>query len=332
MLTLGIETSCDETAAAVLRGEGEILSSVISSQVREHAKFGGIVPEIAARRHAEVINHIIAAALDEAGVRLDRLDLIAVTVGPGLSVSLVSGIACARALGEALGVPVMGVNHLEAHLMSNFLTGPLPELPAVCLLVSGGHTEIIHIRAPGDYEMLGCTRDDAAGEAFDKVARVLGLGYPGGPAIQQAVEAAPGPPVPFPRPMLQNPSLEFSFSGLKTAVIQHLKTEESAGRTPHPGNVAAGFQDAAVDVLVKKTLRAAARTKVKTVLLCGGVSANSALRAAFARQCQKKRLDFHSPPLELCTDNAAMVARAGLLNHSLTKLSPTLSPIPNMNI
>ena len=331
MITLGIETSCDETAVAVLQGDRNILANEIASQTATHSKFGGIVPEIAARMHAQVINHVLDAALCTAGAPLEKIDRIAVTVGPGLAVSLVVGIACARALGAVLNRPVIGVNHLEAHLMSNFLTEPEPELPAICLLVSGGHTEIILVNSPGEYRVLGRTRDDAAGEAFDKVARLLGLEYPGGPAIQKAAQAATAPPVKLPRPMLHHESLDFSFSGLKTAVINYLKKQEESGISVDSSALAAGFQDAVVDVLTKKTLRAAKENRVKTVLLCGGVAANATLREQFEKSCKKSGFAFFSPPLILCTDNAAMVARAAIANKNRTSLLPTLSPQPNIS-
>lgn len=332
MNTIGIETSCDETAIAILDDNGKLIANEISSQIAAHARFGGIVPEIAARMHAEIINHLYASALEEAGISGDKLGLIAVTVGPGLVPSLIVGISFARALAAALDKPIIGVNHLQGHLMSNFFIDPPPALPALCLLVSGGHTDLILVRDIGNYEILGRTRDDAAGEAFDKAARLMGIGYPGGPAIQAAALNATGPDVTLPRPMLHDESLDFSFSGLKTAVLNFTKRTEREGGVLPVNELAAGFQNAVTDVLVGKTIRAARQSGVETVLLCGGVAANQLLRQRLAEACEKQGLTFFSPPFELCTDNAAMVARAGLENFSRNLTNPALSPQPNISL
>lgn len=332
MIVLGIESSCDETAVAVVRDGREILSSVISSQVKAHAKFGGIVPELAARMHTEIINLVLEDAIDKASIQYEDIDLIAVTSGPGLMVSLVVGASCARTLGSILRKPVVGVNHLEAHILSNFLSDPVPKLPAVCLLVSGGHTELLLMKSFGEYEMLGATRDDAAGEAFDKVARLLGLPYPGGPAMSQAAESAVQRNYSLPRPMLHDKSLDFSFSGLKTAVVTALKNIDKEGQTVSVPDMAAEFQDAAVHVLSHKAMKAAQEQGAASLLLCGGVAANKVLRANLEALARKRGLPFFCPPISLCTDNAAMVACAGYHNYRLGNTNTPLSPKPDMTL
>lgn len=312
-LTLGIETSCDETSAAVLDGPDKLLSNVISSQIDVHRLFGGVVPEVAARKHVEVINTVIEEALETAGVSLGDINLIAVTAGPGLAISLVVGIAAARTISYSMNIPAIGVNHLEGHIMANMLTDRAHGFPAACLLVSGGHTEIISIAGPGKYSRLGGTVDDAAGEAFDKVSRLLGLGYPGGPVIQAAAEKGDSTKITFPRPMLREQNYNFSFSGLKTAVLNFTKqndlSNDADGITVE--DVAAAFQDAVVDVLTQKTIRAAKETGAGTVWLAGGVAANRALRNSFSLECEKNGINFSMPEFLLCTDNAGMIARTG---------------------
>ena len=300
---LGIETSCDETAAAVVEGGKHILSSIVASQVELHARYGGIVPEVASRQHILTILPVVERALGEAGVGLEGVEAIAVTSGPGLPGSLLVGMSLAKALALARRLPLVGVNHLEAHLYSLWLAGNPPPLPALALLVSGGHTELVVMRGHGDIQPLGRTRDDAAGEALDKAARLLGLGYPGGPAIEKAARQGEAR-FPLPRAWIKG-SYDFSFSGLKAALRRMV--EEMAAPLPIP-DLAASFQQAVVDMLVVKALEAARSLPVKAVLVAGGVAANTLLRETFLA---RSPLPVLIPPLSLCTDNAAMVAACG---------------------
>ncbi|MBO8142278.1 MAG: tRNA (adenosine(37)-N6)-threonylcarbamoyltransferase complex transferase subunit TsaD [Firmicutes bacterium] len=309
-LVLGIETSCDETAAAVVESGRTIRANVIASQIDLHQRFGGVVPEIASRRHVELILPVVDRALQEAGASLDDLFGIAVTQGPGLVGSLLVGISAAKALAFARGLPLVGVNHLEGHICANFLAHPDLDTPLVCLTVSGGHTALVYVPRPGEYEVMGTTRDDAAGEAFDKIARVLGLGYPGGAAIDRLARGRDPGAIPLPRAMAGE-GYEFSFSGLKTAALQFLERARREGRKVDIGEFAAAFQEAIVDVLVEKALRAAREKRVSRLVLSGGVAANSRLRERLARQGAALGLDVRWPPLELCTDNGAMIAAAG---------------------
>jgi N6-L-threonylcarbamoyladenine synthase len=303
---LGIETSCDETAAAVVTDAHHVLSSVVSSQVDIHARYGGVVPEIASRAHVDLLTPVVAQALVEAGVEDHQIDAVAATVGPGLIGSLLVGVSAAKALALVWDVPFIGVNHLEAHLYAAFLDDPAIELPVVFLLVSGGHTMLVHMEGHGQYRLLGQTIDDAAGEAFDKVARYLGLGYPGGPAIDRiAVEGDPQA-IRFPRAIMDD-GYDFSFSGLKTAVINHVRKHPEVS-TP---DVAASFQEAVVDVLVTKARRAAADVGARGLCLGGGVAANSLLRERFLDACVEEGIHAYVPSRAMCTDNAAMVAAAG---------------------
>ncbi len=305
-LVLGIETSCDETAAAVVARGVEVRSSVVSSQVDIHARFGGVVPEIASRAHVELLTPVVAQALVESGVEGPDVDAVAATYGPGLIGSLLVGLAGAKALALVWDVPFVGVNHLEAHLYSPFLEDPALEPPLVALLVSGGHTMLVAMEGHGRYRILGSTVDDAAGEAFDKVARFLGLGYPGGPAIDRLAITGDPTAIAFPRAM-PGASLDFSFSGLKTAVVTYVRAHPEVATE----DVAASFQQAVVDVLVDKTRRAAREAGVSTVCLGGGVAANSALRERFLDVCTEDGLAGFLPSRSMCTDNAAMVAAAG---------------------
>ena len=305
-LILAIETSCDETAVAVVANGTEVLSNVVSSQIELHATFGGVVPEVASRAHLETLEAVAEAAMTEAGVSPQDLHGVAATCGPGLIGALLIGVSAAKAMALAWDVPYVGVNHMEGHLFATFLENPDLELPLVVLLVSGGHTMIVEMAERGRYRYLGSTIDDAAGEAFDKVARYLGLGYPGGPIIDRL--AAEGDPstVRFPRAMMDD-GLDFSFSGLKTAVVNYVR------RNPDVSNadVAASFQEAVVDVLVRKTIAAATRVGAKTVCLGGGVAANSQLRATFGAEAEAAGLAYLVPDRAFCTDNAAMIAAAG---------------------
>jgi len=307
-LVLGVETSCDETAAALVMGGNDVVSSVVSSQIDIHADFGGVVPEIASRAHVEMLNPVIARAIVEAGVDESRIDAVATTVGPGLIGALLVGVSAGKALALAWDVPFVGVNHLEAHLYAAFLEEPSLQFPLVVLLVSGGHTMLVEMREHGQYRLLGQTVDDAAGEAFDKVARFLDLGYPGGPAIDEAAMSGDPDAVRFPRAMTDDPdNLDFSFSGLKTAVMNYVRKHPDIGSA----DVAASFQAAVVDVLVMKARRAAQRVGATGIVLGGGVAANSLLREELLGACASDGVMGFLPSRSMCTDNAAMIAAAG---------------------
>jgi N6-L-threonylcarbamoyladenine synthase len=306
MLVLGVESSCDDTAAAVLADGRKILANVLSSQDAIHSPYGGVVPELASRQHVKNILPVIDAALKQAGANIADLGGIAVTRGPGLVGSLLVGLSAVKAISYRWGVPYVGVNHLEAHLLAIFLHTEI-EFPYLALLASGGHTLLYVVRDFGDYRYLGGTRDDAAGEAYDKVAKMMGLGYPGGRVIDQLSKSGNAKAIRFPRARMKKGAHEFSFSGLKTAVWHYLKDREDA---PQP-EVAASFQEAVVDMLVAPTLGAAVELDVKRIVLAGGVAANSRLRQKMAEAAQAEGFDLHVPPPALCTDNGAMIALAG---------------------
>ncbi len=312
MRVLGIETSCDETAVAVVEDGRKILSNLLSSQAHLHERFGGVVPEIASRAHLENVNPLLTLALTEAGIWFGEVDAVAVTVGPGLVGALLVGLAAAKAVAFALDVPFIGVNHLEGHIYANFLRpdGPVEE-PYVAFLVSGGHTMLVHVPEPFVYEVLGQTLDDAAGEAFDKIARFMGLGFPGGPAVDALAGRGSPDAIRFPRALAEKGNYDFSLSGLKTAVVRHVKAERAAGREVVPQDLAASFQEAVVEVQVDKTIAAARHTGVRSILLGGGVVANTRLRALMQERASAEGLELLIPPPELCTDNAAMIACAG---------------------
>jgi N6-L-threonylcarbamoyladenine synthase len=318
MRVLGIETSCDETSAAVLDLDGAAVlrSNVVASQVDLHARYGGVVPELASRRHLERLGPVIDEALERAGAALGEIEAVAVTCGPGLVGALTVGVAAAKALAFARGIPLIGVNHLEGHIYANVLERPDLPFPAAVLIVSGAHTDLVLMTGHGRYEVLGRTRDDAAGEAFDKAARALGLGYPGGPAIDRAARAGHGGAVQLPRPFPEETSFDFSFSGLKTAVLRTVaRLGDGAQAAPEGAawvpDVAAAFQEALVGVLVQKTVRAARARRARSVLLAGGVAANSLLRSRMAGAAAELGVPFSMPALSLCTDNAGMIAAAG---------------------
>ncbi|MGQ9532203.1 MAG: tRNA (adenosine(37)-N6)-threonylcarbamoyltransferase complex transferase subunit TsaD [Desulfotomaculales bacterium] len=326
---LAIETSCDETAVAVVVDGVEVGANLVASQVDLHRRFGGVVPEVASRRHLEVLNFLLAEALSRAGLSWRDLRAVAVTYGPGLAGSLLVGVMAAKALAFALDLPLVAVNHLEGHIYANFLVEPGLEFPLVCLVVSGGHTDLVLVEGHGAYRVLGRTRDDAAGEAFDKVARVLELDYPGGPHLERL--AARGDParLPFPRPYLEEGSLDFSFSGLKTAVVYSLRRARERGLEVNRADVAAGFQEAVVDVLVEKTVLAAERHGVDTILLAGGVAANRRLRERLPERAGGRRVVV--PPPALCTDNAAMIACAAYYKYLRGDFAPpTLNAVPDL--
>lgn len=319
---LGIETSCDETGVAVVRDGHTILSNEVASQIARHAEFGGVVPEIASRAHTEIISQICGLALDHAG--RPPIDAVAATVGPGLLGSLFVGVSFAKALALAYDVPFVPVHHLEGHLLSPFLAGKPAEFPFLALIVSGGHTSLIECRGLGDYHELGATRDDAVGESFDKVARLLELGYPGGPAIQRAAESGNPAAYDFPRGMAHGGSLEFSYSGLKTAVLYALQKEPDAS----VADIAASFQAAAVDVLIDKTQAALVQTGAPRLVVAGGVAANRLLRERLEAEIS---VPLHIPPFALCTDNAAMIACAGWYRYTAGHFGDlSTSPSPSL--
>ncbi len=327
-LILGIETSCDETAAALVMGGYDVVSSVVSTQVDLHAEFGGVVPEIASRAHLDMLNPVIARAIVEAGVDDARIDAVACTVGPGLIGALLVGVSAAKALALAWDVPFIGVNHMEAHLYAASLEDPTLEFPLVVLLVSGGHTMLVEMQDHGRYRLLGQTIDDAAGEAFDKVARFLDLGYPGGPAIDDAALLGDPDAIRFPRALMDD-SYNFSFSGLKTSVLNYVRKHPDVSSA----DVAASFQAAVVDVLVAKARAAAKATGATSIVLGGGVAANSLLREEILEGCAKDGIQGFLPSRAMCTDNAAMIAAAGW--HRLRSDGPTslsVGATPNLRL
>ena len=315
VLVLGIETSCDETAAAVVRNGREVLSNVIASQIDVHKVFGGVVPEIASRHHLSTINGVINAALNEAGVSSKEIDVIAVTKGPGLVGAILIGLATAKAMAFALKKPLVGVHHIRGHICAALVEHPELEPPFLALVVSGGHTSLVDVRGlagkEGDMAVLGSTRDDAAGEAYDKVARVLGLGYPGGPKVDALAKEGDSGNAAFKRVMLEEGSLDFSFSGLKTGVLNFVNSRRQAGLPVGEADVAAGFQEAVIDVLSAKAKAALALTGYRTLVLAGGVAANSALRSRMRKDAEEAGVRLYIPSPVYCTDNAAMIACAG---------------------
>lgn len=310
MLLLSIETSCDETAAAVVRDGRTILSNVVATQIKDHAEYGGVVPEIASRKHLETIPVVIAEALRGADVSIDGIEGVAVTQGPGLAGALLVGISLAKAIAFARGIPIVGVNHIEGHLSAIFLERPV-EFPFVALAVSGGHTHLYRVDGIGRYVTLGQTLDDAAGEAFDKVAKLLGLPYPGGVEVDRLAAAGDPERIPFPRPLLHDGSYNFSFSGLKTAVLTHLKKHPDYASAQNLRDICASFQRAVCDVLVAKTFQAAEAAGVERVVMAGGVACNSALRRAMADAAARRGMELSIPAPLLCSDNAAMIAVPG---------------------
>lgn len=315
MLVLGIETSCDETAAAVLENGTRLRSNVIASQDEIHSRFGGIVPELAGRSHVDRIDYIIDRALQEAGVELKEIDLIAATKGPGLVVSLLVGLNTAKALAYSLNVPLVGINHLEGHVLAIFLQQQV-EFPFLALIVSGGHTDLCRVDGFGKYHILGRTRDDAAGESFDKVAKMLGLGYPGGPIIEKKARQGNPESQSFPRAWLEKDSLDFSFSGLKTSVRNTLlKRDPNNGASCSDEDIAAGFQEAVVEVLVQKTLAACRQQSLRRIVVTGGVAANGYLRERMSVAATREGIEVYVPKPVFCTDNAAMIACAGYYRH-----------------
>lgn len=308
---LAIETSCDETAVAIVADGKQVLSNVVSSQVKTHEQFGGVVPEVASRKHVESITWMIEQALEQAELKMSDMDAIAVTQGPGLVGSLLVGVIAAKSLALAHQLPLIGVHHIAGHIYANELIADL-HYPLLALVVSGGHTELVHMEKRGRFRLIGQTRDDAAGEAYDKIARALGLPYPGGPHIDRLAEEAEES-VAFPRAWLEPDSYDFSFSGLKSAVLAQLNQARMKGEAIDQASMARGFQESVIDVLVEKAMRAAEALQVKQLLLAGGVAANKGLRAALAARCEEANIPLVIPPLHLCTDNAAMIGAAAFL-------------------
>lgn len=332
-LVLGIESSCDETSAAVVAGGREILSNIISSQVDLHKKYGGVVPEVASRKHVEMVNIVIKEALDEARVTIDDIDIIGATYGPGLVGALLVGLSTAKAMAYAAKKKFVGVNHIEGHICANFAAHKELEPPFVCLVVSGGHTNIVYINDYGKFEIIGRTRDDAAGEAYDKIARAMGLGYPGGPLIDKLSSEGNNKAVNFPRVSFDDRSFDFSFSGLKTSVLNHLNKMDMEHKQVNKADIAASFQEAVVDVLVDKTFAVCGIKKSAKVAVAGGVSANSRLRERFMEEGKRLGIDVYFPPPVLCTDNAAMIASAAYFEYlNFGESSMFLNAVPSLKI
>lgn len=331
-IILAIESSCDETAVAIIKNGHEILANVVSTQIEIHRRYGGVVPEIASRKHLELINAVVQEALDQAHMILDDVTHIAVTYGPGLVGALLVGVATAKALAFSSGKPLIGVHHIEGHICANFLVKQDFQFPLVCLVVSGGHTNIIKITDHGQYLLLGQTKDDAAGEAYDKIARAIGLPYPGGPHIEQLAKEGNADAIELPRAWMGEDNYDFSFSGLKSAVLNYLNKAKMKGEEINPADVAASFQQAVLDVLVQKTVRAAVENGVDTILLAGGVAANGTLRTQLQNAASEHQIQVHYPPIHFCTDNAAMIGAAA--HYKAVKgdyADLTLNAVPNLS-
>lgn len=333
VLILAIESSCDETAASVVKNGREVLSNIISSQIELHKLYGGVVPEIASRKHIEKINQVIEEALTEAGVGLGDITAIAVTYGPGLVGALLVGVSAAKAISFAAGIPLVGVHHIEGHISANYIENKDLEPPFICLVVSGGHTHLVVVKDYGEYEIIGRTRDDAAGEAFDKVARAIGLGYPGGPKIDKLSRQGNPDAIPFPRARVADAAYDFSFSGLKSSVLNYLNSCEMKGVTVNQADVAASFQKAVVDVLVGHALEAVKEYGCTKFAIAGGVASNSSLRKAFEEACAGERIEFYHPSPILCTDNAAMIGVAGYYEYQKgVRSGYDLNAVPNLKL
>ncbi len=333
ILILAIESSCDETAAAVVKNGREVLSNVISSQIALHTLYGGVVPEIASRKHIEKINQVIEEALQEAKVTLQDIDGIAVTYGPGLVGALLVGVSAAKAISFATGIPLIGVHHIEGHISANFIENKELEPPFVCLVVSGGHSHLVVVKDYGEYEIIGRTRDDAAGEAFDKVARAIGLGYPGGPKIDKLAKEGNPDAIHFPRAKVEESEYDFSFSGLKSAVLNYLNGCQMKGKTVVEADVAASFQKAVIDVLVDHSIHAVKKYGFDKFVIAGGVASNSSLRAAFEERCGGEKIEFYHPSPIFCTDNAAMIGVAGYYEYIKgVRSGLDLNAVPNLRL
>lgn len=330
---LSIESSCDETAAAVVKNGREICSNIIYSQIALHTEYGGVVPEIASRKHIEKINQVIEQALSEAHMDLKEMDAIAVTYGPGLVGALLVGVSAAKAISFATGIPLIGVHHIEGHISANYIENKDLKPPFACLVVSGGHSHLVLVKDYGEYEILGRTRDDAAGEAFDKVARAIGLGYPGGPKIDKISKEGNPEAIHFPRAKVAESEYDFSFSGLKSAVLNYLNSCEMKGETVNRADVAASFQKAVIDVLVEHSMHAVKSYGFTKFAIAGGVASNSSLRAAFEKACEKEKVEFYHPSPVFCTDNAAMIGTAGYYEYRKgIRHGFDLNAVPNLKL
>ena len=331
LVTLAIESSCDETAAAVLLEGRQVLSNIISSQIEIHKQYGGVVPEIASRHHLTNVNTVVDRALEESGITMDEVDMIGVTYGPGLVGALLIGLATAKAYALASGKPLIGVHHIQGHICANYIEHKELEPPFMALVISGGHTNIVEVTGYNECRVLGGTRDDAAGEAYDKVARVLGLGYPGGPLIDRIAREGNPHAVEFKRVFLEKGSLDFSFSGIKTGVLNYINSEKQAGREICTADVAASFQAAVLEVIVTKTVKAAVDMGKDKIVLAGGVAANSRLREMLRTECDKRDIALYYPSPVLCTDNAAMIGCAAYYRYMAGERDDlTLDAIPNL--
>lgn len=330
---LAIESSCDETAAAVVENGRNVLSSKISSQIAVHTLYGGVVPEIASRKHIEVINQVVSDSLEEAGMGLEEIDAIAVTYGPGLVGALLVGVSFAKSMAYAAKKPLVGVHHIEGHISANYIEHKELEPPFLSLVVSGGHTHLVYVEDYGVYKILGRTRDDAAGEAFDKVARVIGLGYPGGPKIDRLAKEGNRDAISFPRAAVGDSDFDFSFSGVKSAVLNYVNQCRMQNEILHRADIAASFQGAVVDVLVEHTIMAAQKTGMKKIALAGGVAANSGLRDGMKAACEKNGLTLFYPSPVLCTDNAMMIGSAGYYEYRKgIRSGLSLNAVPSLKI
>ena len=333
VLILAIESSCDETAAAVVKNGREVLSNVISSQIALHTLYGGVVPEIASRKHIEKINQVIQEALDEAHVTLDDIDAIGVTYGPGLVGALLVGVAAAKAISYAKKIPLVGVHHIEGHISANYIENKDLEPPFLCLVVSGGHTHLVKVADYGKYEILGRTRDDAAGEAFDKVARAIGLGYPGGPKIEKAAREGDPMAIPFPKAKVNDNPYDFSFSGVKSAVLNYINGCKMKNIEILPEDIAASFQKAVTDVLIAHAMHAAEEFKIDKLAIAGGVASNSVLREGMRAACEKRGISFYHPSTIFCTDNAAMIGAEAYYEYLAgTRHGWDLNAVPNLKL
>ena len=333
MNILAIESSCDETAAAVVQDGRKVLSNIISSQIEIHKLYGGVVPEIASRKHIEKVIQVVDEALKEASLTMDEIDAVAVTYGPGLVGALLVGVSAAKSIAFAHNKPLIGVHHIEGHISANYIENEELEPPFLCLVVSGGHTNLVIVKDYGEYEVLGKTRDDAAGEAFDKVARAIGLGYPGGPKIQKISEEGNKDAIAFPRAKVADNPFDFSFSGLKSSVLNYINFCEMKGEEINKADIAASFQEAVVDVLVSHTIEGAKQLGFKKIAMAGGVASNTVLREEMKEACERRGFKFYHPSPILCTDNAAMIGAAAYYDYKKGLISGlTLNAVPSLKL
>jgi len=333
MNILAIESSCDETAAAVVQDGRKVLSNIISSQIEIHKLYGGVVPEIASRKHIEKVIQVVDEALKEASLTMDEIDAVAVTYGPGLVGALLVGVSAAKSIAFAYNKPLIGVHHIEGHISANYIENEELEPPFLCLVVSGGHTNLVIVKDYGEYEVLGKTRDDAAGEAFDKVARAIGLGYPGGPKIQKISEEGNKAAIAFPRAKVADSPFDFSFSGLKSSVLNYINSCEMKGEEINKADIAASFQEAVVDVLVSHTIEGAKQLGFKKIAMAGGVASNTVLREEMKEACERRGFMFYHPSPILCTDNAAMIGAAAYYDYKKGLISDlTLNAVPSLKL